>query len=409
MKAFAIVLSAIVALCVNPALARVPGRPSTPVSSSYTTSLGRSYRFLDPPSAGLVRNVLRRVMKKCLGPARLPCLGRRFSSSHSPFAWYGRSFSSSLRLSLPSCRIYPGRRQWSRPFSARSAAIVDRQLLRDYVRFERKRCPVSGPKSRQEDPNSWIPLLEHYLPPSLRKIPEEAAVTDAEFDDATTIGRESLAQTIELANLLFYARTEGNIDLLAYLGFRLNNWPAVNVLLTRLLDAADTLDKYSIPRRPLSSHDWGSGAGVSLDELTGQHAERAPELVHLTKSPAASDLTSFDSWTERPFADEHAKRFMAEVWQSLGSIVLAAADASPNESKLAMSYVFRILARLHHSGAVSDRVYKYDPPSVHRVNFRPPGMHLLSTHIMSALTDAAWLAHEAEVAAKAAAAGKEFG
>jgi hypothetical protein len=235
-------------------------------------------------------------------------------------------------------------------------------------------------------------------------------VTDAEFDAATTMGRETLAQTIELANLLFYARTEGNIDLLAYLGFRLNNWPAVNVLLTRLLDAADTLDKYSIPRRPLSSHDWGSGAGVSLDELTGQHAERTSELVHLTKSPAVSELTSFDSWTERPFADEHAKRFMAEVWKSLGSIVLDAADAadaSPNESKLAMSYVFRILARLHHSGAVSDRVYKYNPPSVHRVNFRPPGMHLLSTHIMSVLTDAAWLAHEAEVAAKAAAAGKK--
>jgi hypothetical protein len=269
---------------------------------------------------------------------------------------------------------------------------------------------VSGPKSRQEDPDSWIPLLERYLPPSLRKVPEDATVTDAEFDAATTMGRETLAQTIELANLLFYARTEGNIDLLAYLGFRLNNWPAVNVLLTRLLDAADTLDKYSIPRRPLSSHDWGSGAGVSLDELTGQHAERTSELVHLTKSPAVSELTSFDSWTERPFADEHAKRFMAEVWKSLGSIVLDAADAadaSPNESKLAMSYVFRILARLHHSGAVSDRVYKYNPPSVHRVNFRPPGMHLLSTHIMSVLTDAAWLAHEAEVAAKAAAAGKK--
>ncbi|KAF7165256.1 hypothetical protein CNMCM6106_001453 [Aspergillus hiratsukae] len=517
MKASALILSALVALCVNPALARVPGRPSPPVSSSHTsgyqafgdavfeslhpishtihqsvhqsvyesvyesvhdsmpverpeahrslslalfhfqpsskrklhtewkafapwrsrwwpwvyffvaadeqiplksqknlqlpsshsTSLGRLYRDFDFPCAGFVRNVLRRVMKKCLGPARLPCLGRRFSSFLSPSASYGRSFSSLRRPSLLSRGIYTGRGQWSRPFSARSAAVVDRQLLRDYVQFERKRCPVSGPKSRQEDPGSWIPLLERYLPPSLRKVPEEATVTDAEFDAATTMGRETLAQTIELANLLFYARTEGNIDLLAYLGFRLNNWPAVNVLLTRLLDAADTLDKYSIPRRPLSSHDWGSGANVSLDELTDQHAERASELVHLTKSPAVSELTSFDSWTERPFADEHAKRFMAEVWKSLGSIVLDAADASPNESKLAMSYVFRILARLHHSGAVSDRVYKYDPPSVHRVNFRPPGMHLLSTHIMSVLTDAAWLAHEAEVAAKAAAAGKK--
>jgi hypothetical protein len=98
---------------------------------------------------------------------------------------------------------------------------------------------------------------------------------------------------------------------------------------------------------------------------------------------------------------------MAQVWQSLGSIVLEAADASPNESKLAMSYVFRILARLHHSGAVSDRVYNFGPPDSHHVAFRPPTMHLLSSHIMSVLSDAAWLVHEAEVAAKAAAAGED--
>ncbi|EAW09593.1 uncharacterized protein ACLA_038030 [Aspergillus clavatus NRRL 1] len=344
-------------------------------------------------------------MKKCLGPARLPCLGRRFSSLHSTPVLYPRLPATSIRLSPSSCRTYPGRRQWSRPFSTGSAPPVNVQLLREYVQFEKKRCPVSGPKSRQRDPNAWIPLLEQYLPPSLRTSPEENAVTDAEFDTAT---RESLAQTIELANLLFYARTEGDLDLLAYLGFRLNNWPAVNALLTQLLDAADALGEFSTPRKPLSSHDWGSGSGVSFDDLTGPDADRATELVHVTtESPAIPGLTTFKARTERPFADEHAKRFMAEIWQSLGSIVLDAADASPNESKLAMSYVFRVLARLHHSGAVSERVYKYTNPGSHQVNFRPPGMHILSTHIMSVLTDAAWLAHEAEVAAKAAAAGED--
>ncbi|GIJ87642.1 hypothetical protein Asppvi_006552 [Aspergillus pseudoviridinutans] len=54
MKASTIVLSAVVALCVNPALARVPGRPSTPVSSSHTSAhsaFGDTvFKFLHPIS-----------------------------------------------------------------------------------------------------------------------------------------------------------------------------------------------------------------------------------------------------------------------------------------------------------------------------------------------------------------------
>ncbi|OJJ39146.1 hypothetical protein ASPWEDRAFT_103693 [Aspergillus wentii DTO 134E9] len=335
-------------------------------------------------------------MKKCLCPGRLPYLGHHSSPLHHPAISARRLLRPSLCRGIPSWRTSPGRRQWSRQFSAGSPALADRLSLRRYFRGELSNCPVVG--SRQKDPNAWIPLLEKHLPPSLRNNPEDAVAVEPESD---TLG-EKHAQGYELATLLYQARNSANLDLLAHLGFRLNRWPAVHALFSQLLDAAEALHKESVSVRPPSSLDWGLKSGISLDALT--RAPTEPGAVEVTRN---SQSLCFDELTERPFAGDLALRFMAEVWQSLGSIVLEASELSPNESKLAMSYVFQLLARLHHSGAISDKVYQYAPPDSVEAPFRPPGMHLLSIHIMSVLSDAAWLVHEAEVAAKAAAAGEE--
>ena len=290
-----------------------------------------------------------------------------------------------------------GRRQWGRQFSVGSSPSINRQLLRDRIQTDPKEFPVRG---SQKDPEAWALLLEKYLQGE-----SGSGSTAFEPDAASTNTPASISRAIDLGELLSNARTHGDLDLLAHLGYRLNNWPAVYALLNELLDATDALNDVSLSLKPLFASSWGYKSSVSLDQLTHQ-IDSAPRL---TPDPTTqvSELTSLDTLTERAYADEHSRRFMAQVWQSLGSIVLDAADASPNESKIAMSYVFRILARLHHSGAVSDRVYKYVPPDSHQAAFRPPTMHLLSTHIMSVLSDAAWLVHEAEVAAKAAAAGED--
>jgi hypothetical protein len=71
-----------------------------------------------------------------------------------------------------------------------------------------------------------------------------------------------------------------------------------------------------------------------------------------------------------------------------------------------MSCVFRTLARLHHAGMISDRVYQYPKPDASQIVFRPPALHFLSSSIMSVLSDAAWHEHETAVAAAAADAGE---
>ncbi|EAW21544.1 uncharacterized protein NFIA_067110 [Aspergillus fischeri NRRL 181] len=77
MKASTIVLSAVMALCVNPALARVPGRPSTPVPSSHTS--GHSafwdtvFKFLHP-----IRHTIRDSVHDSM-PVERPQTHRSFS------------------------------------------------------------------------------------------------------------------------------------------------------------------------------------------------------------------------------------------------------------------------------------------------------------------------------------------
>jgi hypothetical protein len=55
---------------------------------------------------------------------------------------------------------------------------------------------------------------------------------------------------------------------------------------------------------------------------------------------------------------------------------------------------------------ISDKVYQYPTPNASQIMFRPPGLHFLSSPIMSVLSDAAWHEHEAAVAAAAADAGE---
>lgn len=252
----------------------------------------------------------------------------------------------------------------------------------------------------RKDPDAWIPLLERYLPESLRAGPVKSEPKGDIYKQGHALGA-----------LLSQARLWGNVNLLAYLGFQLNRWPAVHAILNKLIDSAEALQQASIPRQPISSFDWGTSAGLSLDEVSSgaktSDGIRGSFKVKLMPTSPLVTQNGLYVLSGRPFANELSRRLMAEVWSSLGSIVLDAADISSNDSQLAMSYVFQILARLHHSGFISDNVYKYSPTDANQVSFRPPGMYLLSTYIMSVLSDAAWRVHEADVAAKAAAAGEE--
>ncbi|KAL2854373.1 hypothetical protein BJY01DRAFT_205494 [Aspergillus pseudoustus] len=338
-------------------------------------------------------------MKGSLDPAYLLYL-RSGNSRGLPFA---------TRISCSrSPQIHPGRgSQWKRSFSARvKSPVIDLDILEKYYRLGIGRSPDIPPWERKS-PRAWTSLLDQYLPPSFQNGFEDTT-SHSTPKHPSGLTQQSFIQAVELAHFLFHARTNLDLDLLAHLGFKSNNWTAVGTLLGKLLDTAEALEEVSaLPQRSFINY-LASSSRLSLDKLTGQRLSSFSRLsAKNNNAPPASEFTSLDALTRMPFAQYHHRRLMAEVLKSLGAIVLTAADSSPNESKLAMSYVYRILARLHHSGAIPEGVYRYIDPDKYQNTYRPPGMQLLSVQILDILSNEAWMMHQAEVTAKAAAAGQD--
>ncbi|KAL4810419.1 hypothetical protein BDV18DRAFT_166704 [Aspergillus unguis] len=216
------------------------------------------------------------------------------------------------------------------------------------------------------------------------------------------ITQESFTRTIDLARFINIARTELGRDLLAHVGFVHNEWTTVYDTLSRFLDSVEAL-------KNASATQFGGKEGLplrsqgSLDELTDVDLKTASSV----RNSPFDALTTLDVLTYRPFARDYHLLLMAEVWKTLGTLIIWAEESDLVKSKLAMSVVYRILARLHHSGLVPERIYKYTTPDTYQTTLRPPGMHLLSSHIMDVLSDTAWLEHEAKAAAQAIASGKD--
>ncbi|KAL3469248.1 hypothetical protein BJX99DRAFT_241796 [Aspergillus californicus] len=328
-------------------------------------------------------------MTRCLASATLLCLHRM--SCCRPHVRRG------FRSSSPAVSRSGWGLPWTRQFSAHvHSQVFDSQFIEELGPPSYRQCPISPVYEKR--PERYISKLDDYL------LTGERSTTKP---DSSEISQNPFLETIELTNLLFHARDKLNLDLLAHRGIVLNDWSAVYALLNRLLDVAEKFREFSPPLRG-KIEEWASASRLSLDQLTGQaladqEAFSPPSRPQTLEGRRVSQSYTLDDITNRPSARFHYMYVMAEFWKCLGSIVLDAADAPSIESNLAMSCVHRVLARLHHSGVISERVYQYTIPGSYQIAFRPPGMHLLSTHIMDVLSDAAWMEHEAEVAAKAAA------
>ncbi|KAI7975806.1 hypothetical protein EIK77_005556 [Talaromyces pinophilus] len=280
---------------------------------------------------------------------------------------------------------------WSRTF----ATIDENQKTYSKPARSFKHGSVESAQKRLESsirddqsPTAWIQQLEPYLPPDLRDgtVSEDFTTSLAENNDPSGSGGE------EISAILSRARRLHHLDLLAYLGFTLQRWPAVYALITKMLDAADRLqmNEHAFEGTP-SNLEW---------KFSGE------DLIVTGINNSAASI-SMEALTDEPRHRMTRLGIMGEVWQSLAFIVLSAANKTAQESELAMSYVYRTLAHLHQSGNISDAIYKFTNRTDNGDTFRPPGMHLLSTHIMNVLSDAAWLDHEAEVTRKAKAAGED--
>lgn len=245
------------------------------------------------------------------------------------------------------------------------------------------RDPFTSPV-QWKNASECIRLLESYLPAELRcsSLPEQP------------LGSET-KQCQAILKILYRARTLGGFDALSYLGVRMGRWDAVCYIVNKLLDNEERSLR-GPPRGWLPSNiKWGED--LSLDDITYIKPFGVEELDIFIDNYGAP-LSSIELYSDEPMYTNRMGQAqdrngtMDELWPSLGSIVLEAADIPHGESEIAMLCFYRIVARLHHSNFIPHEVYKYTAPMEENNTFvsRPPTLYLLSTRIMAVLSEAAW-------------------
>ncbi|KAI9704225.1 MAG: hypothetical protein M1836_007086 [Candelina mexicana] len=250
-------------------------------------------------------------------------------------------------------------------------------------------------RSSRGDPNAWVAYLEPYLPSQLRW-PSSAYPLDIDETPQKPLG--------DLPHLLFQARRQRNVDVLSYIGVHQDRWQAVLWVVRNLLSGSSGDDNSMRAVITYPAIPWSTEG--PLEEAT--NSAIWAECPNLDGSASAGNLKTQTRWEYFAIERSSARASLSQIWQSLGSMVLQAAERAGEEARCIMAHVLQIIACLHHSGVVPDTVYRYKPAEDQLSLKRPPTLHILSSRILTALSDAVWRAHESQVATEAAAVGAQY-
>ncbi|KAL8716338.1 MAG: hypothetical protein Q9220_000243 [cf. Caloplaca sp. 1 TL-2023] len=234
--------------------------------------------------------------------------------------------------------------------------------------------------SGKTDNKPWINLLEPFLPPNLKR--KGPAVTDGlPNGNLTPVPMQHLH--IWLAQAREMKQAKG--DLLTYLIIKEDRHDAVVWLVERMLH--DRVNNLQIrPRNLELPHIATRPQDVSLDDIT-RIAENTEALI----GSATFTGQPLDEMTGTP-KPSSTHECLGEIWRSVGSMILQAADrkSTSAKSKAIMACVYRLLAHLHHVGAVPPSIYNPTIVDDATALQRPPTLYLWSLRIMTVLSDAHW-------------------
>ncbi|KAF2274148.1 uncharacterized protein EI97DRAFT_495597 [Westerdykella ornata] len=240
------------------------------------------------------------------------------------------------------------------------------------------RIPLPTLTSRK-DIGAWISALDPFLPPHLQQSPDPSSDT------------EQRTTAIDFACLLLDAQ-QASDDLLGYLGWVEQRWETTKWIIYKIADGGPPAMDHTAKLEPTANVIWPES--TSLKDLTN-----APIVAHRLRQSTPLRETLENS-TSIPESIDHEKiaiqRAMGQVWRTLGVLIVRAAEDSTAEAAI-MSHVLEIIAYLHHTGWIPDSVYYDSPAPQDHALQQPPTLHLLSSTIMRALSDAAMTAREATV------------
>ncbi|RMZ06545.1 hypothetical protein D0860_05504 [Hortaea werneckii] len=125
-------------------------------------------------------------------------------------------------------------------------------------------------------------------------------------------------------------------------------------------------------------------------------------MIRSAISPTLHELTD-DLKPENLTRGERLKSaVLGQIWRSLGNMILACNDG------VVKPEILEIIAYLHHQEIMPATIYSQKPGVDESAIQQPPTLHLLSSRILTSLSDAAWRAHEKAVAAEAREKGGAY-
>ena len=177
----------------------------------------------------------------------------------------------------------------------------------------------------------------------------------------------------------------GGPDLLFNLGVAQGRWRAVVWLTKQVIDAFAS----SKPEvRPLPAQSLWEGRRIFEAGVRGSITLSRPRnngvVVRIFKGDSnSSSQDTFATHDDNPLL----RNAMGVIWRSLGSMIVAETDEVTPE-------VLEIIAYMHHQGVMPESIYNRRPPDDKTAIQQPPTLHLLSSRILTSLSDAAWRAQE---------------
>lgn len=253
-----------------------------------------------------------------------------------------------------------------------------------------------------EDTNAWVALVEPYLPPNLRN--------DTASHFSGPIESYNIKPIRDFHTLLDKARSIFQLDLLTYIGIHQGRWKAVFWLITAMLEPHHKFSIASQESNRLQAPRW-TDVGISLQDMT-KSSIWADDLIKPLENIDVNhkNLTDLDGSSDIGTRSIEHHKCLGQIWQSLGHMILHAADCLPENAKYAdiLSHVFQILAHLHHINTLPNSIYNYNPAKDPFVIQRPPTLKWLSFRIMAVLSDAAWNAGHDAGSLHSASNGKDL-
>ncbi|KIX03082.1 uncharacterized protein Z518_06632 [Rhinocladiella mackenziei CBS 650.93] len=332
-------------------------------------------------------------MRKCFKQAQSR---RYFSCYWSPSRLSARdirSYQSFIRLRKPSRVPFSN---FSRHFFSsqqRSPGQDDLSSLPSAAETDVQKVTIGddiGPTERPQDyPQYWVALLEKFLP-------EDLSLSDQPVSHTASPDKSRFKNVLEI---LTEAQSQRNLDILAYMVLKQCRHRAVIYLVELFLKPAAVATDFR-KERPPSNITWPI---TSLCNYQGWPVELDLES-HVDRWAPAAWLRPFN-----PDCDTiPAETAMQLVWPFLAELVIAAAEQPEEEARLIMNTVYQIIARIHNFGLVPENLYTYSLPKGTTAVQQPPILSLLSSRILSTLSDAVWRAHQEETIARMEREGKQF-